>query len=143
MKDKSRVTRPLVICIFRNDDKILACLGKDTVKNTEFYRPLGGMIEFGEHSKDALRREIAEEISQDITNIKYLGILENIFTYNGKPHHEIVIVYDAGFEDESMYQLDEIKVNEVDIWYNAYWLRIEDCRNGKYLLYPEGLTDLI
>lgn len=143
MKDNSGATRPLVICIFRNDDKILACLGKDNVKQTEFYRPLGGMIEFGEYSKDALVREITEEISEEITNIKYIGTLENIFTYNGKAHHEIVIVYDAEFVNKSIYQLDEIEVNEADIWYNAYWLKIEDCRKGKYLVYPDGLLDLL
>src|SRR5690349_6932913 len=90
-------TRPIVICLFRNEGRILADKGVDSVKGQEFYRPLGGMIEFGEHSIDAINREIFEETKQEVRNLKYLGALENIFTYEGKAGHEIVIVYDGEF----------------------------------------------
>ena len=63
-------TRPLVICLFSNNGRILAAKGTDSVKQNEFYRPLGGMIEFGERSSDALKREILEETNQEITNLK-------------------------------------------------------------------------
>jgi NADH pyrophosphatase NudC (nudix superfamily) len=142
VKDKSNFLRPLVICVFRNEDKILACLGEDNVKNNKFYRPLGGMIEFGETSDIALRREIVEEMGEEITNLAYLGTLENIFTYNGKPHHEIVIVYDAKFTNTELYDKEEIDVVEVD-WYKAHWLSIEDCRAGKHVIYPDGLLELL
>jgi 8-oxo-dGTP pyrophosphatase MutT (NUDIX family) len=143
VKDNSNIIRPLVICVFRNGDKILACLGEDNVKNNKFYRPLGGMIEFGERSDIALRREIVEETGEEITDIVYLGTLENIFTYNGKPHHEIVIVYDAKFINNELYDKEEVDVEEVDIWYKAHWLSIEDCKTGKHLIYPDGLLDLL
>jgi hypothetical protein len=41
-------TRPIVICVFSHNGKILVCEGNDTVKNEIFYRPAGGMIEFQE-----------------------------------------------------------------------------------------------
>ena len=147
MKDRSGFVRPLAICGFRRNGKILACLGKDFVKNEEYYRPLGGMIEFGERGEDALKREIMEEISEGIKNINLLGTLENIFIYNGKPHHEIVMVYDAEFENEKIYEMDEVIVNEAPgedgtyVWDRAYWLEIDDCMAGKYILYPEGILD--
>ncbi len=143
MKDKSNFTRPLVICVFSHEGKILAALGNDSVKNNAFYRPLGGMIEFGEHSEIALRREIMEELGEEITDTVYLGTLENIFTYNGKPHHEIVIVYDAKFVNRDLYSKDEIDFDEADVWYKAHWLKIEDCISGKHLVYPEGLFKLM
>lgn len=134
-------TRPLVICLFSNNGRILAAKGKDTVKQNEFYRPLGGMIEFAEYSTDALKREILEETGCEITNLKYLGTVENIFTYEGKAGHEIVLVYDAEFVDKKLYEKTEITVTEGDVWCNAYWLDISDCKAGKVTVYPEGILD--
>lgn len=134
-------TRPLVICLFSNNGRILAAKGVDSVKQNEFYRPLGGMIEFGERSYEALKREILEETNQEITNLKYITTVENIFTYEGKAGHEIVMVYDAEFKDKSLYEKEDIDVTEGDIWCKAYWLNINDCKSGKMLLYPEGILD--
>lgn len=134
-------TRPLVICLFSNNGRILAAKGVDSVKQNEFYRPLGGMIEFGEHSTDALKREIMEETNQEIINLKYLCTVENIFTYEGKAGHEIVMVYDAEFKDRGLYDKNEITVTEGDVWCNAYWLDISDCKAGKVSLYPEGILN--
>jgi len=134
-------TRPIVICLFSNNGRILAAKGTDSVKQIEFYRPLGGMIEFGEHSSDALKREIIEETGQEITDLKYITTVENIFTYEGKSGHEIVMVYDAEFTDKSLYEKEDIDVTEGEIWCKAYWLNINDCKNGKITLYPEGILD--
>lgn len=134
-------TRPLVICLFSNNGRILAAKGTDSIKQNEFYRPLGGMIEFGERSTDALKREIMEETKQEITNLKYITTVENIFTYEGKAGHEIVLVYDAEFNDRSLYDKEDLDVTEGDIWCKAYWLNITDCKSGKFLLYPEGILD--
>ena len=70
------------------DDRILVSEADDPVKQDKFYRALGGGVEFGETSLNALRREFQEEIQTDVTNIHYLGCLENLFTYNGQPGHE-------------------------------------------------------
>ncbi|MCA9941424.1 MAG: NUDIX domain-containing protein, partial [Anaerolineales bacterium] len=57
--------RPLVICLFRHKNHILVMEGYDPVKQQTFYRPLGGGIEFGEHSAIALRRELREELGAE------------------------------------------------------------------------------
>jgi hypothetical protein len=41
--------RPLAICVFSQNGKILVCEGYDATTSDTFYRPLGGGIEFGEH----------------------------------------------------------------------------------------------
>ena len=46
--------RPIAVCVVRNNDNILVFEGYDPVKKETFYRPLGGAIEFGEHSKSAV-----------------------------------------------------------------------------------------
>jgi len=137
-------TRPLVICIFSHNGNILVCEGTDTVKNETFYRPAGGMIEFQEKAEDALRREIKEETGEDIKNIKYLTTIENIFTYEGTPGHEIILVYDAEFEDGEIYKKVQVKITESnDTWYNAYWKSPDEFGNGKLKLYPPELLDLL
>src|SRR5512141_3072532 len=87
--------RALAICVFRNNNRILVFKGYDPTKDQTFYRPLGGGIEFGETSEETVHREIKEELGEEVTDLKYLGTLENIFVFNAKPGHEIVQVYDG------------------------------------------------
>lgn len=77
--------RPLAICVFRRGDSILVAEGHDRVKRQTFYRPLGGRIEFGERAAETVARELREEIQQEVRDLRYLGTLENIFTYEGQP----------------------------------------------------------
>ncbi len=135
-------TRPVALCLFTNNGRLLVAKGTDSVKQTEFYRPLGGMIEFGEYGVDAVQREIIEETGQKIKNVKYLGTLENIFTYEGKSGHEIVLMYDAEFLDKSMYEKEYIDIVEVD-WCKAIWVNIEDCISRKITIYPDGIGELL
>lgn len=136
--------RPLVICVFRHNGKILVCEGKDTVKNEIFYRPAGGMIEFQETAEEALKREIMEETGEEITNIKYLGLLENIFTYEGKPGHEIILIYDAEFVNKDIYKKEKISITESnDKWCYAYWKNLEEFGEENLKLYPDKLKHLL
>ena len=82
--------RPLAICVFHRNGRIIVNKSYDPVKHETFYRPLGGGIEFGETSAQAVEREIEEEIGAKVTKLQLLGTLENIFTYLGDPGHEIV-----------------------------------------------------
>ena len=90
---KSDSIRPISLGIAKKDNKILVGIGYDKVKKQTFYRALGGGIEFGETSKDAVKREFQEEIHADIKVGELLGVTENIFTYQGKTGHEIVFLY--------------------------------------------------
>lgn len=143
-KPKPQFVRPLAICVFRNKGKILVCEGKDSVKNETFYRPAGGMIEFCEKAEDALIREIREEINEEITNIKFLELIENIFTYEGKPGHELIFVYDAEFVNKNMYEKEVVTITETNnVWCNAYWKATDEFGEGKLKLYPDNLKNLL
>ncbi len=96
--------RPLVICLFRHNGKILVSEERDPTKDEIFYRPLGGGIEFGEHSTEALHRELMEEIGAEVKDLVYLGTLENIYIFDGEPGHEIVQVYDGALTDSGLYE---------------------------------------
>ena len=134
--------RPIAICLFRQDDSILVFEGYDPYRDEVFYRPLGGGINFGEHSRDALIREIREEIGAEITNITYLAALENIFTHKANPGHEIVMLYDAEFVDPSFYEQFQLTGVEDDgTPFEVLWKPISDFQQD--ILYPTGLLELL
>lgn len=137
--------RPLAICVFRDHDRILVAEGYDPIKDQCFYRPLGGGIEFGEYSEQTIRREIMEEIGAEVCELKYLGTIENVFVFNGMPGHEIVQVYDGALREVGLYEQEAILGREIDIdeSFQAIWKDLDEFGDGKLILYPTGLLELL
>jgi 8-oxo-dGTP pyrophosphatase MutT (NUDIX family) len=137
--------RPLAICVFRYHNCILVAEGYDPAKNEFFYRPLGGGIEFGEYSEQTICRELLEEIGAEVSNLKYLGTLENVYDFNGTPGHEIVQIYDGVLKDPELYEKTEIIGREldIDVSFRAVWKNLEEFGAGKSILYPTGLLALL
>lgn len=106
--------RALALCVFHHQGKILVNRFHDPVADKTFYRPIGGGIEFGETSREAIVREVQEELGLSMKDLRLLGTLESLFVYNGKPGHEIVQVYDARFEDTQVYEQLQIVGHESD-----------------------------
>lgn len=135
--------RTLAICVFRNGDRILAGEGFDSIKQQAFYRPLGGTIEFGEHSDQTIRRELKEEIKAEVDSLRYLGLLENVFIYEAEKGHEIVLVYDGQFVDRTLYEKTLIHGDEIGAPIRAVWIDLNELGPGKPPLYPTGLAELL
>ena len=128
----------------RRADVLLVLEGYDTSKEQTFYRPLEGAIEFGEYSYQTVVRELRKEIDAEITNLTYLGALENIFTYEGRPGHEIVMVYRADFTGAALYNQAVIMGREDSgAPFTAVWKPLADFANADAPLYPDGLLDLL
>jgi len=145
MGKKNRI-RPLAICVFRTRDCILVAESYDPVKDEHFYRPLGGGIEFGESSSETVCRELKEEIGVEVESesLRYLGAVENIFNFNGKPGHEIVLIYDGNLKEQELYNQAVIlgkEANGEDI--RAVWKNIHEFGEGKAILYPTGLLEML
>ena len=142
---KKNKIRPIAICVFRNNDRILVAEGYDPIKKQLFYRPLGGGIEFGEKSEDTVRRELMEEIRAEVGDVWYLGTLENIFVFNGTPGHEIVQVYDGALKESGLYDQAVIAGQEADIneSFQAVWMSLDEFGDGKSILYPSGLLEML
>ena len=135
--DKFKEIRPIVLGVAIKDGKLLVSEAYDSVKNNYFYRCLGGGIEFQETSIDALKREFKEEINIDIEVGNFLGVAENIFTYNGKKGHEIVFFYEINIP-ENLYQEKYIQDEDGEIG-EAVWVDIKDFKNGSKILYPKEI----
>ena len=135
--------RPLAICVFHRDGRILVNEAADEVKRQRYFRPLGGGIEFGERGTSAAEREIREELGAEIKGLHLLGTLENIFTYRGQPGHEIVFVYDGSFTDDSLYSMPHLEGQESNGEpFKAFWRARESFSNDSPL-YPDGLLELL
>jgi 8-oxo-dGTP pyrophosphatase MutT (NUDIX family) len=142
---KKKRIRPLAICVFRRNNKILVAEGYDSVKDEHFYRPLGGGIEFGEYSEETIRRELLEEIGAEVCELKYLGTLENVYVFNGTPGHEIIQIYDGVLRNARLYEQAVIVGQELgmDDSFRAVWKHIDEFGDGKSILYPTGLLKLL
>lgn len=135
--------RPIALCILRHSDRILVFEGYDSTKRQTFYRPLGGGIEFGETGAEAVVREMREEIKAEITDVKFMGSLENIFTGEGKLGHEIVLIYAARFVDETLYDRQNFDGAEDDgTAIRVLWQRLATFGSSCHL-YPDGLLKLL
>jgi 8-oxo-dGTP pyrophosphatase MutT (NUDIX family) len=144
MEKKKRI-RPLALCVFRREDKIFVAEGHDAQTNKTFYRPIGGGIEFGERAIDTVQREVQEEIVAAVSNLVYLGTLENIFVYQGEIGHEICLMFDGAFVDEFR-NADDYEVigsDDGNIVYTAMWKSLDYFREGHAPLYPDSLLELL
>lgn len=135
--------RPLALCIFHHHGKILVNQFYDPAEGQTLFRPIGGGIEFGERSIDAIVREVREELGLSISEVRLIGTLESIFTYAGKPGHEIVQIYDARFDDVTVYERPWLDGCESDgASFKATWHNSSSFTATSRLV-PEGLSDLL
>jgi ADP-ribose pyrophosphatase YjhB (NUDIX family) len=106
-----------------------------------FHLPLGGHVEFGEYAAQTVHREFGEEIGQPLTDVRLLGVLENIFPWRGHTEHEIVFIFAAAFADPAAYEIAEQRIrDEAEGRTRVIW------RPGDAVLppmYPDGVLDLV
>ena len=127
--------RPIVLGVDIKNGKILVSEGYDSIKKQTFYRCLGGGIEFLEKSDEALKREFLEELGIEIIIKDFLGLAENIFTFEGKDAHELVFFYSIDIND-SDYK-DEYIIFDMEKDNIAKWVSIEDLKSKKQIIYPQ------
>jgi 8-oxo-dGTP pyrophosphatase MutT (NUDIX family) len=100
------------VCV--RNGKVLLCRAKG---GGSTYLP-GGHIEFGETGRQALVREVREELGVESGTGAFLGAAENSFMQHGKPHAEINLVY-------------ELKIAAEDLKSQEDWIEFEWCDLGR------------
>ena len=140
MSKKNKI-RVLALGLIRDSDRIFISEGYDLVKQEIFYRVLGGGVDFGEYSRDALQREFQEEIKAELTNIKYLGCMENIFMFNGEQRHELIQLYKCDFADQKFYQIEQLTFSEKERKKTALWVSIDRFKSGELKIVPENFLE--
>jgi len=140
---KPGTIRTIAICLFRDRDRLLVFEGHDSVKGDQYYRPLGGGVEFGEATQDAVAREIREELGLEVTDLVLERVLENRFVVDGRQGHEIVFVYSGRFVDEHVYETPVLEGREDDgTPFRVEW-RSLSAFDATHRLVPEELWEVV
>lgn len=84
--------------LIKKENKILLCR---SVSRDYYFFP-GGHVELGEISSDALIREMKEERGSDVKNLKFIGLIENIYNEKENTKYEINIVFEAEEENSDI-----------------------------------------
>lgn len=115
--------------VIQQNGKILVCRNKE--KNYYFFP--GGHIKFGESAKEALERELKEELYISIKTISFIGAIENVFKEEGKRHHELNLVFNV----ETAKVEDRSKEDHIDFVF------FDTKRFTKEIIFPFKLRDNI
>jgi len=136
-----RDIRPVAVGVPRREDELL--LSRLHEDGEPFYRPIGGAIEFGESSDEALAREFEEELDVEVVEAELLETLENSFTFEGQQGHEIWFLYEVALAESWPYERDAFEGREPEAGetYSAVWKSI-DSFDG-VTVYPEHLASLL
>ncbi len=136
--------RPVALAVVRDGERVFVCECRDPVTGQRFYRPPGGRIRFGERGAEAAAREMGEETGARLTEVRYLGTLESIFEYGGKPGHEIALIYEAAFADPACYGAAWLpRLDRPGESRRVVWRALDSFGEGGPPLYPAGLLALL
>ncbi|MBI1348500.1 NUDIX domain-containing protein [bacterium] len=136
--------RPKVVCVLWYAERMLLIRATDPHDGRSFLLPPGGGVEFGEMIDDAIRRELFEELGIPIENPRRLGMLENVFQFNGRPEHELVFIYDAPCPFPHLYEAEDVEITESNgEKLNARWYTIADVAKSGLPVFPTGLLELL
>lgn len=105
----------------------IRCKGEILVcehKNKNYYSLPGGRVKVGEDSKEALLRELKEELNYDLgeNDLRITRVIENFFVCKGQKVHEYLFVYLCDL-DESLYNGDFKNLENENITMN--WVKEE------------------
>jgi ADP-ribose pyrophosphatase YjhB (NUDIX family) len=139
----SKVARRLVkvLAIIERPTDGASLVAEDRAPGGEvFHRPLGGGVEKGERAQDAVRRELREELADELEGLDLVGVLENHFEWGGEPAEEVDVVYRARLADASAYALTDRTILDSPDAIRVLW-RPPDARTPP--LYPAGLLAMV
>jgi 8-oxo-dGTP pyrophosphatase MutT (NUDIX family) len=110
-------------------------------KDTYWALP-GGRLEVGESTEDGLRREMMEEIGEDVSLLGLYSIAENFFTYEGEEVHELGFYYHMRLlEDSPLLEQEEFEGIEGEVKLHYRWIPLASL--DEITLYPLVLAKKI
>lgn len=83
--------------VISDGERVLLHRRKDDI----YWALVGGRVQMLESSDCAIKREIKEELGEDISIVKLLWTVENFFRYEDKHFHEISTIYLVDLGKES------------------------------------------
>lgn len=71
------------------------------IEGQDFWCLPGGRVEAGERAEQTVIREMREEVGTEISVGKMLWSVENFFSHDDRPHHEVGLYFTAAFKPGS------------------------------------------
>lgn len=141
--DRSHI-RVKSMLIAPNDDFTAhaVSLNPPTTENPEgYHRLIGGSVELGETHRDAILREVDEELGATIGDLAFLSAVESIFRIDGTLGHEIVFLYVGRLDPQPA--LTDASLTEIDgSVVPVVWRPIND-QHEPLPLYPSATVDWV
>lgn len=140
-----REIRPVALAVVRRGEELLLSKGYDPTAGTTYFRPLGGSIEFGEHSREAVVREFDEELGVELTDVEPLATLERTFTFDGEDGHELWRLYEGRIVEDWPYEEASFTAYEADHdeEFEVCWKHPSAFADGGAVVYPESLPAML
>jgi ADP-ribose pyrophosphatase YjhB (NUDIX family) len=130
--------------VFR-EDELLVYEGTDPETGELFYRLLGGGVEFGEHSREAVVREFEEELGVELADPELVGTFERVFEFAGGTGHEVWRVFEGRIVEDWPYERDAFTFiePELDLEIQARWLPVERLRADDTTFYSPAVLEAL
>lgn len=106
MEPRGQVLKAMVL-IQRPRDNALLVSEETNLSGALFHRPLGGHVEFGDTRWTPCTANSRRRSGSHSRTCRWVGVLENIFQWNGATQHEIVFIFTAAFADQAAYEIPE------------------------------------
>lgn len=131
------------ICYILDGDRIFVGDFYDPTKKQRFHRPLGGTIEWRELAAETVVREFQEEMGEELTDLRFETVFENLFTFNGTDGHEIVMTFSGRFKNPAVYGMPTVDcVEDNGDIFQGIWISLNDLIED-VPVYPDGLIEYI
>ncbi|MGJ7442370.1 NUDIX hydrolase [Aquipuribacter sp. MA13-6] len=142
-KPRKRRLRPVALAAVRRaDGAVLVQRGRDESRALTFHRLIGGGIDFGETAEQAVVREWQEELSAQLLDVRLLGWVENLFTFEGAPGHELLAVHVGRVDDPHVLDRDDLGTIP-GTTSTVHWVPGATVLHGPVPLYPPGVVRLL
>lgn len=125
-----------VSALIFNQDKTKVLLFN--VEGRNFYMLPGGKVHQKEESKEAIKREIKEELGYEGINFSFLAVSEEFVEDKGYYNHQLNLIYKGTFKDE----IKQVRFKGLEgDWINFEWIDVQHIDN--YEIYPKDVKSAI
>jgi ADP-ribose pyrophosphatase YjhB (NUDIX family) len=135
--------RSIAVAVIQKEGRLLLMDVKGDDGQHKGWRPLGGEIEFGETAQDAVTRELLEETGLSIEVNRHIGVLENIYRYEGTKGHEMVFIFEAHLTDAVINLDAKIEFLDGGVENCARWVPLDYFRLHTSELFPAKLAGFL
>jgi len=120
----------------------VTCKGKVLLAKHDdapFYNMVGGRIQMGESSEDAIKREFKEELGIEDFEGRLMYVAENFFDWMDHYVQELLFIYRVELDEKYYDMLDHYKILDSKCEY-TYWFEREELKD--LVLRPEVILKL-